>query len=59
MQIRASNDICDSKNCKVSQCEKRHPKEFFGLKIFVDISFINVLTNMSRKEHQKVTLMIF
>ena len=28
------NDICDIENCKVSQCEKRHPKECIWFRDF-------------------------
>ena len=52
-KLRHQNDICDSENCKVSQCEKRHPKECFWFKIWVDVSFINALTNMLGKNIKK------
>ena len=33
-KLTHSNDICDSQNCKVSQCKKRHPKECLWFRDF-------------------------
>ena len=38
-KLKHGNDICDIDSCKVSQCEKRHPKECYWFRRFGRCTF--------------------